>query len=696
MSELAKKEPVFTTDFNLSLFILYGCIRRKLLLVISLFFLTYLTHAQTRPRPEINLDAFVQRIFPLQQENINYEDLYESLFQLYQNPIDLNTATYEELSSLYVLSVIQIKNLIAHRTQYGDLLSIYELQAITGFDLNTIQQLLPFVEVRQKFTTSALTPDLNKATDHYLILRSSQTLEKSKGFIEDKYPGSPQQLYMRYRLSSPRDFQIGLTAEKDAGEKNYLDFYSFHVQLKNKGRLKNLVLGDYQVQFGQGLVLGAGFFLGKGSEAVTTIRRSNMGIRPYGSLLEGGYFRGAAATYQIGQVDVTAFYSFTKRDASIDETDGEREEYFSSILTSGYHRTETELARKNQLTEQNTGANATFRFRNGYIGATLLHTQFDAILMRRPRLYNKFEFTGKQHTVASTNFSYTWQNFNFFGEAARSSSGGVGLTGGWVAALSKQVEWAMHLRYYDKNFHSFYSNALAEGSRNINEQGVYWGLKYSPKKNLTFSGFYDRFRFPWLKYLVDAPSRGYDYLLRASYQINSRALLYAQYHAEHKGKNLPNNTTPTDIVVTIVRENVLTNFDYRVSHNLQLQSRVQVNTFQYEGRTKSVGYAIMQDIEGSVKRLYLKGRIAYFSTDDYDSRIYAFENTVLYAVSFPAYSGRGTRVYLIGRYAVNQHLDLWIRYARTQLKNQNSIGSGNDLIEGNHKSDINLQVRYKF
>lgn len=696
MSEPTKKGPVFIVDFYQLPFISKRYNKKWFFLLVGLFFVTYLTLAQTRPRPEINLDEFVQRVFPLQQENINYEDIYESLFQLYQSPIDLNTATYEEFSSLYVLSVSQIKNLLAHRTQFGDLLSIYELQAVAGFDLATIQQILPFVEVRQKFRAKNLTNSLSNVTDHYLILRSSQTLERSKGFIENKYLGSPQQLYARYRLSSPRDFQIGLVAEKDAGEKNLLDFYSFHLQLKNKGNLRNLVVGDYQVQFGQGLVAGAGFFLGKGSEAVTTIRRSNMGVRPYSSLLEGGYFRGVAATYQLKKIDLTAFYSYTKRDASIDESDGEREEYFSSILVSGYHRTETELARKNQLTEQNMGANVTFRFNNGYIGAMLLHTQFDAILMRNPRLYNKFEFTGKQNMVVGTNFTHTWQNFNFFGEAARSSSGGVGLTGGWVAALSKQVEWAMHMRHYDKNFHSFYANALAEGSRSINEQGIYWGLKYSPKKNLTLSGFYDRFRFSWLRYLVDAPSRGFDYLLRASYQINKKTLLYMQYHAEYKGKNLPDNTTQTDVVVNTIRENMLGNIDYTINRTFKIQSRVQVNTFQYEGRAKSTGYAIMQDVEGAIKKIYLKGRIAWFATDDYDSRIYAFENTVLYAVSFPAYFGKGTRMYLMGRYTLSPHLDLWLRYARTQLRNQESIGSGNDLIVGNHKSDINLQVRYKF
>ncbi|WP_337041566.1 helix-hairpin-helix domain-containing protein [Emticicia sp. 17c] len=668
----------------------------KMILTGLLVSFSSIAVAQAPPRPEINLDEFIQRVFPMQQESINYEDVYESLFQLYQNPLDLNTATYEELSALYVLSVIQIKNLLAHRAQYGNLLSIYELQAINGFDIATIQQLLPFIVIKTDFQLREFPQSLAGATDHYLVLRASQTLEPSKGFVQDKYQGSPQQLYLRYRLSKPKDFQIGLLAEKDAGEKKYLDFYSFHVQLQNKGKLKNLVLGDYQVQFGQGLICGAGFFLGKGSEAVTTVRRSNMGIRPYGSLLETGYFRGAAATYDLKKVDLTAFYSFTRRDASVDEGNGEQEQYFSSILSSGYHRTTTEIARKNQITEQNMGLNATFRFNNGYIGATLLHTQFNAVLMRKPRLYNIFEFTGKQNTVVGANFTYTWQNFNFFGEAARSASGGVGITGGWVAALNRQLEWAIHVRHYDKDFHSFYANALAEGTRTINEQGIYWGLKYSPKRNLVFSGFYDRFRFPWLKYLVDAPSQGFDYLLRVAYQLNRKVSFYAQYHEEQKGKNLPDNTTPTDIVVNTIRQNILANMDYTPARNLKLQTRIQVNTFQYEGKTKSVGFAIMQDIEKTIKRLSLKGRIAYFLTDDYDSRIYAFENNVLYAVSFPAYYGKGIRAYLTGSYSINSRIDLWARYARTQLKNQTSIGSGNDEINGNHKSDISLQLRYKF
>ncbi|WP_394992239.1 helix-hairpin-helix domain-containing protein [Emticicia sp.] len=655
-----------------------------------------LSFAQTRLRTEINLDEFIQRVFPVQQENINYDDLYESLYQLYQNPLDLNVASAEELASIYVLSQLQINNILEHRQKNGDFLSIYELQAVPNFDVETINRLLPFVEVRYNFSINDLKNRLTNATEHYLVLRSDQVLEKSKGFEDGKYLGSPQRIYARYRLSHPKDFQVGFIIEKDAGEKNYLDYYTFHFQLRNKGHLKNLVLGDYQAQFGQGLICSAGFALGKGSEAIATTRRSNLGIRPYGSLLEGGYFRGAAATYQLGKIDLTAFYSYTKRDANVDEIDGEREDYFSSILTGGYHRTEAELARKNQISEQNIGVNATFQLKNGQIGATILNTQFDAILQRTPYLYNKFEFSGKHNLVVGTNFTYTWQNINFFGEAAHSSSGGVGAIGGFIASLSRQVEWAVNIRSYDKNFHSFYANAFGENSRTINEKGIYMGLKFTPMKGLIFSAFYDRFQFPWLKYLVDSPSIGFDYLLRMTYQPNKKMLFYTQYHEEHKGKNLPNNMTVSDVVVNTLRQSVLVNFEYSINRTFKSQTRVQMNTFRYASRSTSKGYVIMQDIEGSVKRLQLKGRIAFFSTDDYDSRIYAYENDVLYAVSLPAYYGKGFRTYLIARYGINRNLDLWVRFARTQLNNVTSIGSGTDQINAPHKSDLKAQVRYRF
>ncbi|WP_341226202.1 helix-hairpin-helix domain-containing protein [uncultured Arcticibacterium sp.] len=648
------------------------------------------------PPVEIDLDNFIQRLAATQQEDINYEDLYEALLQFYLNPINLNAAKPDELRSLFLLSESQIQNFFEHKNRFGNLLSLYELQTIEGFDAETIQTLRPFIRLSNGVSVNDVKGIFNRATDHFLVIRTEQTLEKADGYKEGKYLGSPQKLYARYRLQHPKDFSLGFIMEKDQGEPNIADYTTFHFQLQNKGKLKNAIIGDYQLQFGQGLVMSGGYAAGKGGEPIYTTRRSDLGIRPHNSVLEGGFLRGAAATYQTGQISLTAFGSYTKRDASINTDVEEREDVFSSILSSGLHRTQSEIDKKGLVNETSTGINAKWQHGDGHIGFTVLNTNYSNPLERNSREYAVHEFKGTQNTVMGPNFSYSWQNFNFFGEAARSSSGGIGAIGGFVASLSPQVEWALNFRNYDKDFHSFYSNAFGEGSRTINEKGIYTGFKYTPKRGYTFAAFYDKFKFPWLRYLVDGPSDGDDYLLRFTLKPTKKWIFYTQYHREQKQKNFPGNESVSDYLVKTTRQNLLAQFEFNIFKNFKSQTRVQYNSFQYETLDRSNGYALIQDIEGSIGRLQLKSRIALFSTDSFDSRIYAYENDVLYTVSFPAYFGKGTRLYLVSRYSLTRKIDVWARIARTSLTDRDTISSGNNEIDVPHRTDVKLQVRYRF
>src|SRR5690606_4087225 len=127
------------------------------------------SQAQQVPRPNIELDEFIQRISATQQEDSNYEDLYEALLQFYLNPIDINTATEAELRNLLVLSEIQINNFLQHRAKYGKLISLYELQTIPEFDSQTIQQLLPFIELKAQLSISDLRSIYRRSTDHFFV-----------------------------------------------------------------------------------------------------------------------------------------------------------------------------------------------------------------------------------------------------------------------------------------------------------------------------------------------------------------------------------------------------------------------------------------------------------------------------------------------------------------------------------------------
>ncbi|WP_332368852.1 hypothetical protein [Spirosoma telluris] len=131
-------------------------------------------------RPE-DISRYLQDLFPVQTEGIDYQSVYDALTQLYANPLDLNGASREELETTYLLSERQLNSLAAYRAEFGDLLSIYELQAVPDFDLPTIRRLLPFVTVAG---TPGLFGALPTPTDNYLIVRYEQVLEQQKGFSE--------------------------------------------------------------------------------------------------------------------------------------------------------------------------------------------------------------------------------------------------------------------------------------------------------------------------------------------------------------------------------------------------------------------------------------------------------------------------------------------------------------------------------
>ncbi len=667
----------------------------KRISMIFILFIHQVGFSQTYPRDYINLEALVDKLTPIASEDLNYEEIYENIFALYQSPLDLNKVDKSDLSALFFLSERQINDILDHRKKFGNFLSLYELQSVESLTLDDIRNLIPFITLSLGFGDVTAKGLLRRASEHYLVFRADQTLEKSKGFLEEKYVGSRQRFYTRYRMSRAKDFSLGFISEKDPGEKNFFDYTAFHVQLQNKGNLKNLVVGDYLVQFGQGLIFSAGYVAGKGGEPVYTTRRSNLGARPYNSLIENGSFRGAASTYKVGNVEITGIYSQKSRDASVSEATETSDEYFSSLLTAGMHRTETEIANKGALRERNIGGNLLYRLPNLQFGFSVLNTQFDKSFQKRDLLYNYFDFTGKSNTIAGPNISVFWQNFNFFGEMARSSSGGYGHIVGFVGSLGRQVEWAMNHRNYQPDFHTLYGNAFSESSRTINERGIYMGLKYIIKKGLEVTGYYDSYSFPWLKFRVDAPSNGHDYQLRINYRPNKKFSSYLAFRSETKQRNPSGINTVVRELAETDRKGLVLNGEYIHKMFYKFQTKIQYNGFGVTDQPLSNGLAFIQDIEAKFNRIQLKTRFAYFNTDTYDSRIYAYENDVLYAVSFPALNGRGFRYYILTKLPVTRNLEAWVRVAQTSLMDATSVGSGNDLIKGNTKTDMRVQLKYK-
>ncbi|UJP64614.1 ComEA family DNA-binding protein [Mongoliitalea daihaiensis] len=695
---------------------------KKFWLTLTLLLIQLPAFTQTYRRGEINLENFVEELFAQQKEDQDYEDLYENVLQLLLNPLDLNKASEEDLKSIFILLPHQVRALIAHREKFGKFISIYELQAVEGFDLLLIERLLPFVQVGDENQKQVpFWQRVRESRDAYFIFRVARVLETRRGFtppdtlsngrLTSRYLGDPNSLYGRFRIQQAKDFSMGFTIDKDAGEQFIWDrssqrygfnFVSYHLTLYNRGKFKAITIGDYQLQVGQGLVFGAGFSPGKGAETITTVRRSTIGIRPYTAALEFGFFRGAAITYRKGLVDFTFLASHLPRDGRLtilpDTLEQERT-FISSLQTSGLHRTATEISARRQATESNVGANIHYQSldRKFQGGINTLFTSFSQPFERNWQRYNQFEFRGQENHLHSAYLGYNFQNHYLFGETAISKSGGSGTVLGLMSSLHPQLAFSMVWRKFDRNFHSFYGNAFSESSRPINETGLYMGLNYKANNRWSMSFYYDYFKFPWLRFRVYAPSSGHEWLGRVQYKPSRKILLFAQLREESKARNLRavDNTSNFYLLDQGTRYNYVVNLDMGINRHFSMKSRVMGSSFHFNQRTTR-GFAISQDLNVDYQRWRISSRFALFDTDDFDNRQFLFERNVLWLFSIPALNGQGLRYYLLGQYKLGDRITCWARFARTIFTDRELIGSGLQQIQGNQQTEVVFQVRYQF
>jgi len=666
---------------------------------------------------------YLENLPETEESETDHISMVEILESLAAHPINLNNASAGELRQLFMLSEWQIIQLINHIERHGKLTSIYELQTIEGFSVSDIRTIMPFVTVsdalsRRQFTRSAIMDE----GEHVLFLRYQQLLEQQKGFSSispeellanpnARYPGSPLRLYARYRFTWYRNISIGLTAEKDPGEEFFsgsqprgFDFYSAHLFLRDLGRIRAITIGDFQAQFGQGLVFWSGMGFGKSSEGIG-IKKNGLGLRPYTSVDENNFMRGTGITMQAGPFELTFFYSSKHRDASVSQTDSltGKPLVISSLQQSGLHRTPRELAGKNAVQERISGSNITFRRNTLKVGLTGYLYRLGAEYQRNLSFYNQFEFSSNRWHTAGADYSYLSRNMHFFGEVAIGANRKMALINGAMISLHRQFSIALIHRHYDPAYQSPFAAAFGEHSRVANEKGLYFGARWQISPRLTFHTYADHFAFPWMKFRTYMPTRGSDYQMNLDFEPSRETKISLRFRRRVK----PMNSTPSiheaangnhiRLVEEVGRSQFRLNLSYHATPSVNLRNRMEFTTHT-QGNTKESGFLIYQDILYRNPRhpLALTFRLALFDTDGFNSRIYAYEHDVLYAFSFPFYSDQGLRAYMVTRWRLHRKIDLYARLARTRYTNRNYSGSGLDRIEGPSRTEVKVQIRLRF
>ncbi len=677
-------------------------------ILLFLFLTSYHSYCQEISVVERWIEYIEELMIDSDESSESIEKLYDELSFLTENPLNLNSTTAERLQQIPFLSALQITSILEYRQKQGELVSIYELKNIRTLDMETIELILPFVYVGEIDKSRAFSfKNMLNYGKNELVTRYDRCLQEKKGYraVPDSiiypypnrnYVGEPFYTSLRYSYTFDNRLQAGLVAEKDAGEafwndrhKGY-DYYSFHALLRELGKVRVLAIGDYKVSFGQGLVISNDFTPSRSSILAQAERRNN-GFRRHYSTNENDYFRGIASTVSFGKIDVSAFISHRIADATTSENT------IISFKTDGLHRTVGDLDKKGHIRIETAGSNIRYAAPNFLLGFTALTYSFGGLSVEpTPQPYNRFYFRGKRNSNAGIDFSWRYRQVVLFGETALSANGAMATLNALQWSASSGLKTLVLYRHFDRKYQAFYSNAFSQGSGVQNEEGLYLSLQWSPFAYWKVTGFADFFRFPWLKYGIDAPSSGQEYMIQTEYTKLKNTILSVRYRSRKREKNSTDGNEVS--VVPAEHHRLRLQMTNKAGQAMTFRTTIEGNLYDEPATKETKGWVISQSVGWKVPQSPLQADFyaAYFKTDDYNTRIYSNEKNMLYSFSIPSFYGEGIRIATVARCHIARKLSFSLKAAWVHYFDRNTIGSGLEEITGSNKFDLYAQVSWKF
>lgn len=678
-------------------------------LSIYLFIISYKANSQEN----FPVDKWMEYIEDLASETEDEEriqTLYTDLSYLTEHPFDINTVTEEQLKRLPFLTDRQMEQLVSYRKKYGKMVSIYELKNVKEMDFQTISLLLPFVYIgdnfveKRKFTLK----NMLKYGFNELQIRYDQCFQQKKGYcsqpdsVLEKYPnrqywGEPFYHSLRYSYTFDERLQAGFVGEKDAGEpfwnKHYkgYDYYSAHILLKDINRLKSLAIGDYKMSFGQGLVVNNDFTPSRSAAVAQAERRTN-GFRRHFSTNESDFFRGVAATVTVKNLDISLFYSYRRMDAGLDSLT------FTTLKTDGMHRMERDWEKRRAIPMQTYGGNLRYATPHFYVGLTALSYSFGKYRMEPdPKPYNLFYFNGSDNISMGVDYMLKTARIKFYGETAISKNRAFATLDALQVTPASYLSLLILYRYYDRRYQSLFGNAFSQNSTPQNEQGLYLGSQITPVAYWKLSMYVDLFRFPWLKYGVDRPSTGQEYMVQVDYTPTRYFSSYFRYKYRKKEMNQTIEGNSSLQVLPYTQQRIRYQMTYTLSSFL-FKTSFDGIIYEEVSKGRSKGLMVSQHIGWKPSTLPFQSDfyLAWFHTDDYDSRISSYEKNILYAFNMPSFYGKGIRLGLTFRWDLGRQLSLSAKLAHTYYQDRDVIGTDTEEIEGSNKTDLYALIRWKF
>ena len=663
--------------------------RFRVFAVIMAFLLPHITQGQDQRPWEVYYSA-LSTSDDIDSEQ--WEDIYEMLCDLEQHPIDINTATREQLLQFPFLNDHQVEDIQAYIYYNGEMKTTGELAMIESVDYTTRCLLSHFIFCGEK--TAPTTPKWKNIIAYGksdIVATASIPFYKRKGDREG-YLGYQYAHSLRYNFHYSDRLKIGFLGTQDAGEPFFAnrnsmgyDHYSFYAEAHRMGRLKSLVAGRFRASFGMGLVMGDGYNTGK-LTTLSSLGNKAYGLKAHTTRRAGNSLQGAGATVTIAKgFDISGFASYQKRDATL----GRGDSTIATILTDNYHRTQTEMDKKNNISETTAGANASY-FKNGFhIGATATYTSYSKDLEPNKSVpYRIYYPAGNDFWNLSADYSYTGSVVTFHGETATGSCGAIATSNSLSYMPTEDLTLMALYRFFGKEYYSMHSSSMSEGGRVQNESGIYLGAQWKLTKQIKLLAYSDYAYFAAAKYQASVSSHAWDNLIQAQYTTD-KIQLTARYRI--KSREYDNEDVTALLAKTTHRAHLAASYDigpWRVSSNADMvYSHFEEN---------STGWALGGGASYNANKIKVSANAVYFATDDYESRIYAYEQSVLYSYAYQTFSGKGFRISLMAHATLGRHITLAAHLGTTHYTDRDVISSGLQQIDSPTKTDLQLQMKWRF
>jgi hypothetical protein len=660
---------------------------------------------------EENQEELESLLLEWHSEKENEEELLieEDLSTLNYPILQINTATFQELLQFNFLNPLQVSDIITYRKLNGPFISIYELQSIESLDDRSLRLLIPFVKVAVPSTLRVMSDQkqLLSQFNHDWMIRYGRRVEKLKGYLVNKdglipYDGSPDRLIVRYRLQWNDGLRFALNLKKDPGEaffgptqKMGFDYFGAALTLRNQGRLQTLVIGDFGLQWGQGLQMWIGPAFGKGAIIHGPIR-TGQSVNPYTSTREIGFLRGIASQWKFNKISISPFASYRLLDASVGSTPSQPK-IVESIGSSGLHRTSTELQNRSQLGQWVYGVHGAWQNNKTQWGAAFHQHYYSIPLEPADILRHVYALNGQYATYWSVHGHQQYKNQYYFGEWSLLREQGHAWSIGMMSAFGKAFSSLFVLRQFQAGHQSMFSQPMAENNLASNELGMYSGFSIQLNRHSEWMLYVDLFQFPWLKYRIDAPSRGSDVFSQLHYRWNRKFQMTARIRWKQTEQNRLNQFNDR-ILVDLTKLQWRWDMQWTPQDAWQWRMRIANQHYFEQNRKGMQAYLSYIDLFYKPTQHSLSGniRLAYFYSPHVETRFYAFESDVLYGNTMPVYDQKGWRSYINLRWKIRRGIDIWAKYGVFYYPELKSIGSGNESVESSFKNEIKLQTRWKF